>query len=318
MEGIAGLASIIIPTHNRASDLRRAVRSVLQQSYQHLEILIIANGCRDDTTQLVNELKGEDQSHRIVYLEFMEILGGAKARNIGIDKARGEYIAFLDDDDFWPDDKLATQIEMLNSDQYSIASTNNIIYVYDIQGEQYKFSRGTSRQIIKVEDLYYENKLHGFSFCTTKKAYINSNRINEDLDALQDWDLWLKILISSGLPACIAGDQTHVYYRIGWKRLSSNYHNVAKAQKIFLHNWRFLLAPPAVNYHKMRTACLELKIRQRFRISCYLVQIGMICKAVFYSPSRYNLKRYIHYMLLPVVNIDMLRIRLWAIFTRQS
>lgn len=318
MQDIKDLVSVIIPTHNRVDDLKNAVASVLEQSYQNMELIIIANGCQDHTATLIKQIKKNDPRQCIVYLEFEQILGAAKARNIGIDRARGEYIAFLDDDDSWHHDKLQTQIEILDSLQYSIVGTN-YIYTYGVPNKHIKFARSSCKPIIKIQDMYYENLLGSFSFCTTRKKYLDKNCINEKLDALQDWDLWLKILLATGLPAYVNQDH-HTYYRyhLDGKAISRNFPLVIHAQKIFLDTWSACLdTPNIIHYHQMRTACFELKIQKQGKSKDYICQLGRICKAIFASPSRYSIKRYMQYILFPIFDIRAIQIWLLQKFIQQ-
>jgi glycosyltransferase involved in cell wall biosynthesis len=91
------LVSIVIPTHNRADLLERAVRSVLRQTYQHLEIVIVDDGSEDGTPERVEFLQEEHSN--IVYLRNPRPLGACITRNSGIEAAKGFYVGLLDDDD---------------------------------------------------------------------------------------------------------------------------------------------------------------------------------------------------------------------------
>ena len=310
MPGKKGLVSIIIPTHNRAGYLKKAITSALQQSYPNIEIIIIANGCHDGTDDVVGQLK-KDFPQLIVYLVFSETLGGARARNLGIDKASGEYIAFLDDDDRWHPNKLRDQIALLNQRQYAIVGCN-LVYVYG-QPERHKYARPPAKRRINIEDLYDENSLGGFSGCLTKKTYIAESRINEKLDALQDWDLYLKILRNTKLPAYI-NPAHHVYYRIDADGISGNYQQVIDAQRVFLDAWRCVLGDNNIYYHKMRTNCLAIKTMKRRKYRRYLATVGSILIAVFSSHYRYSLKKYLHYLALPLLDINQVRIWCWSKF----
>lgn len=314
MQGKKGLVSVIIPTHNRAGYLKRAVTSVLNQSYSNIEIIIIANGCNDGSDDVVGCLK-KNFPKIIIALVFSETLGGARARNIGIDKANGEYIAFLDDDDSWHPDKLHVQIALLKHHRYAIIGSNFVTVYSNVysQPEQYKYARQITRQLINIEDLYYENSIGSFSGCLTKKTYIAESRINEKLDALQDWDLYLQILRNSKLPAYI-NQAHHVYVRIGAGRISRDYQQVLNAQRVFLDTWRHQLERTSIDYHQMRTHCLVLKTRKQQKYRHYCGSVTHILSAVFNSPYRYSLKKYIHYLLLPLVDIDAVRISLWSKF----
>ena len=100
------MVSIIIPTHNRSSLLSRAIDSVLNQTYKNWELIIINDACSDDTIQVY--IPFNDQRIRVLHLK--ESVGGGSARNAGLDISNGDFIAFLDDDDQWLNDKLEEQI----------------------------------------------------------------------------------------------------------------------------------------------------------------------------------------------------------------
>ncbi len=103
--------SVVIPTANRSSLLKRAALSVLQQSYRDFECIIVDDASVDDTREVVASF---DDS-RIVYLRHDVSRHASASRNTGIKAARGEYIAFLDDDDEWLETKLAKQVALLNA-----------------------------------------------------------------------------------------------------------------------------------------------------------------------------------------------------------
>lgn len=107
------LVSVIIPTYNRASFLKEAIESVLGQSYEYFELIIVDDGSTDDTKQLVQSFKDK----RISYF-YQENKGVSQARNLGIKKSQGEVIAFLDSDDFWLKDKLKKQIFFLQESDF--------------------------------------------------------------------------------------------------------------------------------------------------------------------------------------------------------
>ena len=102
------LVSVVIPTKNRSALLSRSVISILNQTYQDIEIIIVDDGSTDDTPELVANLSKRDS--RIVGMRNETSLGGGAARNVGISAAKGEYTAFLDDDDEWHPRKLERQV----------------------------------------------------------------------------------------------------------------------------------------------------------------------------------------------------------------
>jgi len=105
MNGHAGLVSIIIPTYNRGGLCRKAVDSVLAQTYRNLEVIVVDDGSVDDTKDIVSNLE-----ERVKYV-WQENAGVSAARNHGLDVAQGEFIAFLDSDDSWHPWKIEAQLE---------------------------------------------------------------------------------------------------------------------------------------------------------------------------------------------------------------
>ena len=108
---LQAVVSVIIPTHDRAPVITRAVDSVLAQEGVDLEVIVVDDGSTDDTAQVIAARYGEDA--RVVYL-FQERTGVAGARNAGLSRARGDLVAFLDSDDVWRPGKLALQLACLS------------------------------------------------------------------------------------------------------------------------------------------------------------------------------------------------------------
>ncbi|MBI4219431.1 MAG: glycosyltransferase [Chloroflexi bacterium] len=101
------LVSVIIPTFNRANLVERAVRSVLAQTVQDFEILVVDDASKDDTERVVRAIRDP----RVTYTRHDRNRGPGAARNTGIAKARGEFLAFLDSDDEWLPSKLQRQLD---------------------------------------------------------------------------------------------------------------------------------------------------------------------------------------------------------------
>jgi glycosyltransferase involved in cell wall biosynthesis len=109
-----GMVSIIVPFFNAARFIRETVESVLGQTYDDWELLLIDDGSTDDSTRMARDWAAAHD--RIFYLEHPghENRGASMARNLGIEEARGEFIAFLDADDIWLPDKLERQVEIMS------------------------------------------------------------------------------------------------------------------------------------------------------------------------------------------------------------
>ncbi len=125
------LVSIIIPTYNGEKYIERAIRSILNQTYQDFEIIVVDDFSIDNTVEIVKELQKED--HRIKFIKLEENSGGpARPKNEGFKIAKGEYIAYLDQDDEWLATKLEEQMnffENSNNDKLGLVSCGaSLIY----------------------------------------------------------------------------------------------------------------------------------------------------------------------------------------------
>lgn len=151
---IEGLVSVVIPTYKRSDMLPRAIRSVLNQTYKNVEILVVDDNIPgDEYSNDVRNLVDSFAAPCVRYIGQAEHINGAKARNEGISASNGEYVAFLDDDDEWKPDKVEKQLTLLKlnpecggcSCLYEIYSGDNCIRKckpYSGDNLQYKvFSR---------------------------------------------------------------------------------------------------------------------------------------------------------------------------------
>src|SRR5437867_1708261 len=110
-EGPMPKVSIVIPTYNYGRYVVEAVESVLNQSFQDREVIVVDDGSTDDTRERLERFRG-----RIRYI-YQRNKGLPAARNTGIRAARGAYVAFLDSDDLWLPEKLALQVPILDTRQ---------------------------------------------------------------------------------------------------------------------------------------------------------------------------------------------------------
>ncbi|MEA2060794.1 MAG: glycosyltransferase family A protein [Thermodesulfobacteriota bacterium] len=179
------LVSVIIPTFNRGWIIAEAVQSVLDQTYQPLEIIVVDDGSTDNTRDVL-----EPFMDRIILLK-QENKGVSAARNLGIQNTRGEFIAFLDSDDLWLPDKTACQIDFFK------ASPNAII----CQTEEIWIRKGRrvnpKKKHKKPSGMIFEPSLH---LCLVSPSAVMMHHsffdiiglFDECLAACEDYDLWLR------------------------------------------------------------------------------------------------------------------------------
>lgn len=110
------LVSIIIPTYKRATMLHRAIASSLEQTYSNIEVLVVSDNEPDDEfTAKARETVESFNDYRVRLITQEKHINGAVARNVGIKASKGEYISFLDDDDYYEKDKIEKQVALLSS-----------------------------------------------------------------------------------------------------------------------------------------------------------------------------------------------------------
>jgi len=182
-EAMSPLISVIIPTHNRAQLLPRAVSSVLGQTHGNLELIIVDDGSTDNTSEIVKRFKDP----RILYLCHKVSRGAPAARNTGIQRAKGEYIAFLDDDDEWLPHKLERQLDAL----FQLHRKAGVAYC------KYKKLYPNAKARIGGERFGQRRLLH-HNFITTssllvRRECLDADRFDESLPRGQDWELCLRL-----------------------------------------------------------------------------------------------------------------------------
>jgi glycosyltransferase involved in cell wall biosynthesis len=179
--------SVIIPTYNRSKELLRAVNSVLNQTIQVLEILICDDGSTDDSYSLIKSL----DNPLIIWINCGRNGNAAVPRNIGINKAKGNWIAFLDSDDEWMPYKIQYQINHIELNNASAVSSNAInINVQSTETSFYFNKKFTNFNFTK---LLYSNYVITSSVLIKKNLLLKYKLFPEDHNGMEDYAMWLKI-----------------------------------------------------------------------------------------------------------------------------
>ena len=119
------LVSVIIPYYKKRNFVKDSIASVLKQSYDYLEILIIYDDINQNDLEFLQELSKLDK--RIKIINNKKRLGAGLSRNKGIEQSNGKYIAFIDADDTWAPDKLKDQLSFMKKNSYQISHTSYFI-----------------------------------------------------------------------------------------------------------------------------------------------------------------------------------------------
>jgi len=220
------LLSVVVPTRDRADRLEGAVASVLRQTYPTLDVVIVDDGSRDATAEVTAKLAALDGRVRVVRLTTAG--GAAAARNRGMDEARGELVAFLDDDDRWLPDKTARQVQhLLANPDVALVSCR---YEEAVEGAStHPVTRLWPRRC-SADDLLWFNFAGNTSCCMLGRAAVDDGiRFDESFPSFQDWDLWVRCARVGGveiLPDVLCRFTVHAGPRIslparqqqGWER----------------------------------------------------------------------------------------------------
>lgn len=184
------LISVIIPTYNRSHLIKDAIFSVLNQTYQNFELIIVDAGSTDNTREIIKSIKDE----RIMYI-FLDHKGStpASGRNSGIAKSKGEYIAFLDSDDLWLPRKLEKQIKYFEENEHLLlVSTNGILIS---KKGTYIHLTLKENKIFSFNELLEKNFVMTSSVLMKKKTIKAIGLLDEIIgDYMEDYDYWLRIL----------------------------------------------------------------------------------------------------------------------------
>ncbi|MDZ8077972.1 MAG: glycosyltransferase [Nostoc sp. DcaGUA01] len=206
--------SIVIPAYNSEKTIRATVESVIRQTFNDWELIIINDGSHDSTLEIASQVKDS----RIKLFSF-DNAGLSASRNRGLKRAVGEFVSFLDADDIWTSDKLAMQLKALENNPQAAVAYSWTDYI----DENGKFA--FSGSYINVNGDVYEYLLmsnfleNGSNPLIRREALITLDGFDESLISAEDWDMWLRLANKFDF-VCVPSVQ--ILYRINPNSLSSN------------------------------------------------------------------------------------------------
>lgn len=188
--GLSPIFSVVVPTHNRAELLKQAIDSVLGQTFGDFELLVVDDHSTDHTQDVVHAF----EDPRIKLLVNDRTPGGAGARNVGVFEARGEWIAFLDDDDVWLPQKLERQYAKTQE----VTGDVSLIYAGvskcapDLS--QIYYTSAPSKEGRILNDLLYRNCIGTYSSVIIRSSTLRlTGGLDEAFPAMQDKELYIRI-----------------------------------------------------------------------------------------------------------------------------
>ena len=232
------LVSVIIPAYNAEIFLEKTLDSVLAQTYKNIEVLVVDDGSQDRTAEIVESVAQRD--HRVILLRQSNA-GVAAARNLAIQKSKGEYIAPIDADDIWYPQNLEKQVQCILQAEPSVG----VVYAWSLDINEQGLLTGGFRAFIIEGEVYTTLVCHNFlgnasasmihRACFEKVGGYNCKLKEQNAQGCEDWDLYLRIAEHYQfrvVPEFLIG------YRKIFNSMSCDYTSMAKSHYLMLQSVR--------------------------------------------------------------------------------
>ncbi len=213
--------SVIIPVFNGEEFIENSLDSIASQTYKSFEVLIINDGSTDNSLSIIQKWMNNNSSLVNVQVFSTANSGVSFARNTGIQKSKGEYIAFLDCDDYWEDKKLETQVRILEDDDACVGVITNFFLVKDFNGDGLKIFRLINHKNIESLRMGWLSLLGNGGLISSSLIYRKnlSLKFSTDLSTSADLDFFLNLSIAGKVRIV---DEPLVNYRIHGSQMHLN------------------------------------------------------------------------------------------------
>ncbi len=209
------LISVIMPAFNAEKTIEQAIRSVLNQTYQNFELIIVDDCSNDRTLSIARALSGKD--YRVRILMNKENLGVSQSRNNGVEDAKSDWIAFLDSDDMWLPEKLEKQVSAIFAEASGPICFTGSSFIND-ENQKYGYIL-TVPPYITYYDLLKQNLISCSSVLVKKESLLKHPMYNDPM-IHEDYATWLKILKEE--PYAIGINEPLLIYRLSKYGKSGN------------------------------------------------------------------------------------------------
>jgi glycosyltransferase involved in cell wall biosynthesis len=214
------LVSVIIPLYNRQSTIQACITSILEQTFQDFEIIVVDDGSSDSSIEMVREIK--DERLRL-YCNFNNS-GAQAARNRGISESMGDWIAFLDSDDKYLPHSLSSRLDVATSQGVGVVHSDCLV-------EKKKTKKAKLLGIPPWQNNIYEQILRRpgpvyQALFVRKECLINIGFLDEKIKAFQEWDTMIRLAKNNRFGYVF--QPTFIYNRTGNDTISGNLHNEAQ------------------------------------------------------------------------------------------
>lgn len=246
-----GLVSVIIPTYRRTATLARAIKSVVHQTYNNIEVLVVDdNEPGDEYSKEVKNLIANLNYPQVHLVTQQKHKNGAAARNAGIRVAKGQYISFLDDDDLWYPNKLERQVEVLSQKDKTVGGVSSIKIFFKRDTLTHISEKWETKPTQSFDILSKRLNIQTCTVLLRRECLDDTGYFNENLNRHQEVQLMAfftdkyKIDLINEILTII--DSSDVINRPTYNKLKTYKENYFKAvepllQKLSSHDKRFVL-----------------------------------------------------------------------------
>jgi len=284
--------SVVITCYNYGEYLAGCLESVLAQTYIDYEIIVVDDGSTDNTSEVI---KPYLEYSNVRYI-FQENGGQANAKNRGIAESKGEFIAFLDADDLWEQDKLQKQMKLFHNSEVGVVYSCAKLVDSDGKGKKsFPQSKSLQPKAGKVtESLFLDNFVWFSSSVVRKECFSKCGQFDESLQMGIDWDLWLRISTQYTFDFVA---QSLLLYRIGHSgqmshNIETRYNCAERIMKSFLMAFPNTVSDRVVKYAYFTTYCNRGKLYRKInRKLSYKYFIKAISLRPFYFLTYYEIVR---------------------------
>ena len=228
--------SVIIPTFNQAEFLNKAIKSVLEQTYASLELIVVDDGSTDNSVSIIDSFVKKDRRVKPIYLN--NNYGRSYARNQAIDKSIGRYVAFIDADDIWYKSKLEKQSQLLNDADHEFVGVCTGYSIFSNYKDLEKYDRIISLGVNKLfsEDLRYVNPI-ALSTAIIDKSKIGDCKFQSGYR--EDYKYWVCVLKKGMYFSVIKESLVHYHSPKGSSLFIKKTLNAKEQYKIYKNYYKY-------------------------------------------------------------------------------
>lgn len=241
--------SVVISAYNRPDYLKASLESVLSQSLSPEEIIVVDDCSPTELLPVIESFETE----KIIYIRSEKNMGANASRNIGLQRATCDYVAFLDDDDIWKENKLERQLKALNDAK----KCNAVLCGFEfLESGVFKVRTGESK--VQQDVLKKGNPYCGMSGLFARRVTLLEHRFDESLVCGQDWDIYVRLFQSADIAYI---DEALFYYRFGSHEGISS-----KAKKMSVDTYAVRLASIEKHRSWMGERCYRYRMSRQILV----------------------------------------------------